>query len=266
MKKSVSLNDHEREIFSKIQAIAFDWSGTLCDDLRFAHAGAVILARKLGIDIECDPIAWGHHPSTNPVEDLNTRLRIAQEKGEAVPETLLSMTGEKYSNLYGEILDKLRAGHIPDNELPNSAVNIAPKPITTSVSALKDLWECYCRPDDAPFYLVSACPINVLMEGVHEYGLDDIFLWDMHGSCNVKATKLTEIAAMRGIPTSALAYVGDTAGDVRATKRAGAISIGVTTGYHAKETVVEAGPDLVYDTAGDFCMRYRAFVKDRDNR
>jgi phosphoglycolate phosphatase-like HAD superfamily hydrolase len=58
-------------------------------------------------------------------------------------------------------------------------------------------------------------------------------------------------AGMLGVPPEACAMVGDTVADVRAARRAGAVAIGVLSGFGRRQELERAGADLVLDYAVD---------------
>jgi HAD superfamily hydrolase (TIGR01509 family) len=54
-----------------------------------------------------------------------------------------------------------------------------------------------------------------------------------------------------GVEPNAAAMVGDTPDDMRAGRSAGALAVGVTTGAHSRETLMQAGAHAVLETLAD---------------
>jgi HAD superfamily hydrolase (TIGR01549 family) len=58
-------------------------------------------------------------------------------------------------------------------------------------------------------------------------------------------------AGMLGVAPEACAMVGDTVADIRSARRAGAVAIGVLSGFGRRQELERAGADLILDYAAD---------------
>jgi phosphoglycolate phosphatase-like HAD superfamily hydrolase len=76
------------------------------------------------------------------------------------------------------------------------------------------------------------------------------------GDCFDKAVILGSFCRRHGLDPATVLYVGDTKGDVDAAKRAGVVSVGVTSGYHDAQTVTDAHPGFIFDSAASFIRLY----------
>lgn len=61
-----------------------------------------------------------------------------------------------------------------------------------------------------------------------------------------------------GVEPAAAAMIGDTPDDVRAGRAAGTFAVGMTTGVHTRETLMEAGADTVLESLADLPAVLRA--------
>jgi HAD superfamily hydrolase (TIGR01509 family) len=82
-----------------------------------------------------------------------------------------------------------------------------------------------------------------------EFGLLDYFsaLVGVEDTPNGKPDPAPVFLALEklGVQPSCSVFVGDTAFDMEAGKRAGTLTIGITTGAHSKEELLEAGADII---------------------
>ena len=65
---------------------------------------------------------------------------------------------------------------------------------------------------------------------------------------------------MSETPSNAI-YLGDTIYDIRAAKKAGVHSVGVATGYHVRERLVNENPDFVVDSLTEFQSTITKFLR-----
>jgi phosphoglycolate phosphatase len=82
-------------------------------------------------------------------------------------------------------------------------------------------------------------------------GLLDLVL-DVVGS-DVEPSKVRKIQRFQELspPGTAVHYVGDTLGDMREGREAGAITVGVAWGWHPPERLQAAAPDTIAETPAD---------------
>jgi phosphoglycolate phosphatase len=62
-----------------------------------------------------------------------------------------------------------------------------------------------------------------------------------------KKEKIDHALQKYGIPPKKTFYIGDTAGDILEAREAGVQAVAVTWGWHSRERLVAAGPDVVVD-------------------
>ena len=98
--------------------------------------------------------------------------------------------------------------------------------------------------------VISAHPIEHILEEAKIFGIDTSYL-DIHGSVKNKAQAIYESADNMRIPLPRVAYIGDTKFDIQAAKQAGCVSVGVSTGYHAREVLDAEKPDHLFDSLTD---------------
>ena len=104
---------------------------------------------------------------------------------------------------------------------------------------------------------------NKFDEGVQQVigeflpGLFDV----AHGECEriprkPDPTGLLLTLSELGVAPDRAAYVGDSPGDIAVARNAGTFAIAVSWGYHSREEMEAAHPDVIVDTAEDF-LEYR---------
>lgn len=102
---------------------------------------------------------------------------------------------------------------------------------------------------DRTLAVVSSNGLRTISGMLGRYGLasyfDKILGSDFHFS---KTEKIAHAMATYGVPRERTFYIGDTVGDVREAKAAGVVAVAVTWGWHDRERLVAAGPDLIVDT------------------
>jgi len=107
--------------------------------------------------------------------------------------------------------------------------------------------------------ILSSHPLSELRRELEEYRLDRLFD-DVIGDVADKGVALKKLLGFRAPRT--MSYVGDMTHDVHAAQRAGITSIGVASGYHSRETLEAANPDVLVDSLTElntlFCTRVGA--------
>lgn len=238
----------------KIAAIAFDWSGTISDDIIAVHRAVSTAWETFGITIERDPILWGQNSANSATADLKIRIAEATAEGDtATAERLARVTGEAYARVY-----EIALRGVIEGRGPGTIGKAVPTPIEGAVPALRRL-----RAAVGPAFVIeviSAHPQQMLAADVARYGLGGSMFGAVVGDCRNKGTALADLARRHSLGPRDIIYVGDTVGDVAAAKAAGVVSVGVTGGYHLESAIVAAQPESMFESAEEFIDR---FVSER---
>lgn len=105
-----------------------------------------------------------------------------------------------------------------------------------------------------PAYVVSSHPEAFLLKEADFYGFAP-YIAGIIGSARDKSERLTSLAReKRTVPEQAL-YVGDMKFDIRAAKKAGMRSAGVSTGYDTREELSAESPDILVDSLTELMER-----------
>jgi phosphoglycolate phosphatase-like HAD superfamily hydrolase len=230
---AVSIKQRTYETRKTFKAYGFDWSGTISDDLVAAYTAAAILAKEVGFEIEKDPLTWARHPASTPDAEL-----LMKQAEKNAPKSILEMTPEKYKARFAEIYGNLL----------REESSLKPKPIPHVVESIKRLKETH---PNSVYFIVSACPSKELAVDVKSYGLDEVFGDRVYGSVSDKSKVMEHIMQETGIEPSDVIYIGDTAGDIKAGKKAKVTTVAVE-GYHSLEDLAQLNPDYTFNTLDIF--------------
>lgn len=99
--------------------------------------------------------------------------------------------------------------------------------------------------------VISTHPEEHLLKEASEYGIKEYFS-KFVGGVKDKAEELSELCLREKIDQSNTVYIGDTIYDVKAAKKAGVHSVGITTGNHVKERLLIEEPEFVVDSLKEF--------------
>jgi len=199
----------------KLQLFLFDWSGTTSDD------------RK-------------------PVFEANRRMRL----GYGVPpvsfdEWLDSIRGNAYDAFLALGVDVTERA-LNENYLARLsevvAEGIRPEAYIDAADAIAAISTI-----GHPIGVVSSHPQSHLSAEAERYGIRDR-LDVVSGDHRDKTPELVRLCAQYGVDPRNACYVGDMTFDVRAAKRAGMVSIAVTTGYHPRALLEAERPDGLFDS------------------
>ncbi|HUP90066.1 MAG TPA: HAD family hydrolase [Longimicrobiales bacterium] len=101
-------------------------------------------------------------------------------------------------------------------------------------------------------------------------GLDDYFAFGAFGSDCEQRTGLPPVAVERakatvgrGFEGKDVVVIGDTPSDVRCGEALGVFALGVATGRHSTETLLEAGADAAFEDLSDTDAVLRALLSSR---
>ncbi len=104
-----------------------------------------------------------------------------------------------------------------------------------------------------PIVIISSHPEEHLKMEAKEYQIDQ-YVEQFIGNAIDKAMEIKNVCKEYGVSEEAAVYIGDTINDIRAAKKAGVVSIGVATGYHAKEKLLREEPSLLMDSLSDLLV------------
>ncbi len=191
--------------------IVFDWSGTLCDNReQFYRVYQHIFQ------------ACGRQAPTREWLYLHYESPYMKFWNKHVPE----LTHEREANLYEHFMkDEPLAGPYP-----------------RALSTLE-----HFHSSGHAMHLVSADPHKTLLPDILRLGFGRFFK-RIVGGVHDKTATLQHIRSKCGDVPDGIAYVGDTAGDVLSSKRAGMIAIAVTSGVQSRQTLEAAKPEIIIDS------------------
>ncbi len=197
----------------KLQLFLFDWSGTISDDRR-------------------------------PVYEANKRMRV----GYGLPAVTFD---EWLEGVGGNAFDAFRSLGV---DVTESALNENYLARLSEVVAEGIRPEAYLDASDAiaklsalghPIGVVSSHPQSHLSNEAERYGIHSR-LDVISGNHRNKTPELVRLCAHYGVDPSNACYVGDMTFDIQAAKRAGMVSIAVTTGYHPRGLLEAERPDALF--------------------
>ena len=99
-----------------------------------------------------------------------------------------------------------------------------------------------CQRLGVPVGILTAAEAGVVAADAGRLGIRSLLAWVV-GSSQNKAAELRK----RTTRVGRVLYVGDTADDICYARRAGALAVAFTGGYHDADQLRSAGPDLVVD-------------------
>jgi phosphoglycolate phosphatase len=205
-----------------MDAIVFDWDGTLCDSLPAIYEANRIVLEELGLPFDDDRYRAAYVP--------DWRL-MYQRLG--VPDEGLDEAGRRWLSLYVEAAE---AGLLPR------------------------VRESLERPVEGGFVLglVTAGDRDVVTGQLERFGIADLIPARVFGTDEIASKPhpdpllrvLADLDRAERIATAR--YVGDVPDDMRMARAVGAIGIGIESSIGLRETMLEAGASAVYPLVADF--------------
>jgi len=128
--------------------------------------------------------------------------------------------------------------------------DLCPVPFSGMRELLERLHDCGCR-----LGLVTGKTATTAGISLDYFGISDLFSGVRGGSMEgvVKAEAIDSLLTEWGLDASAVAYVGDTPGDVRESRRAGVPAVAAAWSDFADREGLEAeGPDAIFDSVEEF--------------
>ncbi len=218
----------QNERVHNVRLIASDWSGVISDDRRPVYESNMRLFEAHGktrVPFE----KWLPETTLTPIESF------AKHGITGDPKTLF----DEYRSAYAKVKSE----------------GLNPKAYPDSKTVLKFLFDI-----GFPVVVISSHPSEHLMDEALEYGVKG-YIRSFLGNVNDKTSGLLRVCLGIGEkPTDAI-YLGDTVYDIRAAKKAGVHSVGVATGYHTKERLVDENPDFVVDSLTEFQNTITKFLR-----
>lgn len=200
--------------FNNIKAVIFDWSGVISDDRRPVHTADGIVLNKYG------------------VTNLSFEDWLKDTKASA-PEyfAYLGVQGDPITLLkeYTQALHQVRDQGIHPEIYPGAALTLV------------ELRKKY------KLFVVSKHPHEHLICEAQEYEIEELFS-EIDGDIPEKSLAIKNILASYEFKPNQVVYVGDMIFDIQAAKRAGVISVGVSTGYQVKEVLKKENPDILIES------------------
>lgn len=198
---------------SHIQAVLFDWSGTISDDRL-----PVYEANKKMCDywsVPCESFEeWVRSASMTVIDWF-------RKKG-------VEASGDEIYALYRTYFqESLKAG-------------IRPAIFPDAHETLLRL-----RNNSLPLGIVSSHPQVYLVQEARDYLIGPL-VEILHGDARNKVDSLKEVCLILGLERSTTMYVGDTIFDIRSAREAGLVTAGVSTGYHTHEALEAEKPDYLF--------------------
>ena len=199
----------------KIEAVVFDWSGTISDDTEPVYYANMKISDEYGIP-KLPFEEWKENVALSPREYF-------KERG-------VDEDPEKIFQLYTKYF----------SEAP-----VRPKLLPNVEEILS-----YLKLKNKTIAIISSHPEENLKSEIREYGLDSSISM-IYGSVKDKVDALKKLGNMLNVQPSSILYVGDTIYDVISAREAGTLSAAVLTGYHSRNRLEKENPDLLINTLGE---------------
>ena len=199
-----------------VNLLGFDWSGTLSDDRLPVYEVDRRLMEAVGREF-MPYEKWLSHTTYSAPE----MLRFLGFQGN--DQELMEIFRKEYQQV-------LESGIIPVHYPDASAV------VDYFSQAMYAMFILSTHPEDF---------VKKEADGMCHY------FSDICGSCPDKAKSLLKMMERYGKNPEDTAYVGDMQNDMIAAKKAGAAAIGITTGYHSRNMLKEAGADYIVDSLSE---------------
>lgn len=102
-----------------------------------------------------------------------------------------------------------------------------------------------------PIFVLSSHPKEHILEEAAAYDIKEYFSGFI-GSVRDKSAAIIRVYSEERVSKSEAVYMGDTMYDIQAAKKAGVLSIAITTGYHIKSRFEQENPDFIVDSLDSF--------------
>ncbi len=204
-----------------VKLFIFDWSGTISDDRIPFHTAFNRVAQELGLKL---------------TENLGEFLKLTTHKrieAELSKQLLKPKSPEEIWKLYVKHFSEVKKDGI----------------IPTIYADVPDILE-KIKKSGKKIIVVSSHPKKNLIEEAIDYGIADNFD-KIIGDVINKTDGMIKACNEMFVDIKNAAYVGDMVGDIRAAKKAKAISVALTRGYHDKKNLLLEKPDYLLEKLSD---------------
>ncbi|MFH1420930.1 MAG: HAD family hydrolase [Candidatus Aenigmatarchaeota archaeon] len=202
----------------KINAVIFDWSGTISDDREPVYEANMRLFVKYGLP-RLSFEQWQENSTQTAIEILKNYGAIAE------PDEIAKLYEEFYT-------EEVECGRTPF---------IYPDAKDTLL---------HLKQKGKKLAVLSSHPQKNLEIEAGKYGVHDLFL-QIRGSARDKTISLFHLMLELNESFPQTLYVGDTIFDIRAAKQACIPSAAKLGGYHSRQRLLAEKPDLVLETLSD---------------
>lgn len=198
---------------SPIDAVLFDWSGTISDDRRPVYEAHKKMCAYWEVPSESFEV-WARSASMTPIEGFHA-------KG-------VNASGDEIYDLYRTYFQK--------------SLDEGVRPIV-----FPDAYETLVRlrNHDIRTGIVSAHPQTFLNQKAHAYAIHPL-MEILRGDARNKIEALKEVCRDMGVDPARTLYIGDTIYDIRSASEAGLMTAGISTGYHTHEALEAEHPNYLF--------------------
>lgn len=196
--------------YPKIKNVIFDWSGTLSNDFDMAYNAAVLIFKKMN-----------HEPISRDTFKREMRQPYMDFWNDYFP----NLTQEKQDEMFKEATSKVKQ--------------------PTIYPGVKDELE-RLQAKGVNRIVISSFLDEKVKKNAEDYEVKHLFQ-EITGSIPNKEGAIEEIIERNNFNPEETAYVGDMPHDIKAGKKAGVITVGISWGYKPADILAEEGPDYIID-------------------
>ena len=212
--------------------------------------------RLTGLILDLDGTSAESHPMA--IELIGGAIARYAER-DLTPEEVMGLFGPNEKGIFRAAVGEERWEQAWETYLDDytNRHDLCPAPFPGMTELLVRLHDCGCR-----LGLVTGKTAATAGISLGYFGISDLFSGVEGGSMEglVKAEAIGSLLTEWGLDASAVAYVGDTPGDVRESRRAGVPAVAAAWSTFTDRAVLEAEePDAIFDSVGEFA----AWVVDR---
>lgn len=199
----------------KYEALLFDWSGTLVDDLPpTLYATNEVLA-SYGVE------RMGR-------EEFRERFRLP------------------YPDFYEEVLPGVAVEDLEGTF--RSAFRESPEPVRILGDSLAMLG--WCRAEGIRCFVLSSMDVGLLRGQAEQFGMAGYFE-EVYAGVVDKREVIGEILGEHGLDGERTGFIGDMVHDIDTARHGGVSAIAVSTGYDPLRRLEERGPDFLFGSLSE---------------
>lgn len=191
-----------------IKNVIFDWSGTLSNDFDMAYDAAVLIFKKMN-----------HKPISRDTFKREMRQPYMDFWNDYFPD----LTQEKQDEMFKEATSKVKQPVIYPG-VKNELERLKAKGVNRIV--------------------ISSFLDEKVKKNAEDYEVKHLFQ-EITGSIPNKEDAIEEIIKRNNFDPEETAYVGDMPHDIKAGKKAGVITVGISWGYKPADILAEEDPDYI---------------------